>query len=154
MEWAERWFDDFEIGDVYQSPAHVMSQERIISFASEFDPQRFHIDPVAAADSPYGGLIASGWHTGSVMMRLITGALGPSSLGSPGGDRLTWSAPVRPGDELRLRITVIDKRPSASKPDRGLLVWRNEVRNQEGAVVMGLESTMFLLRRPDSESLA
>jgi acyl dehydratase len=147
MEWAERWFDDFEIGEVFESSSHLMTEERIISFATEFDPQRFHVDPDAARDTPYGGLIASGWHTGAVMMRLMTKALGSASLGSPGCDRLRWLAPVRPGDELRLRITVTDKRPSASKPDRGVMEWHSELVNQRDEVVMSLNSTMFLLRR-------
>lgn len=148
MELQDRWYDDFEVGEVFVTSDHLMDEERIISFASEFDPQRFHIDPEAARDSIYGGLIASGWHTGSVMMKLLATTLGPSSLGSPGLDRLRWLAPVRPGDRLRLRVTVLDKRPSVSKPDRGQLVYRNELLNEDDVVVMSLEPTMFMLRRP------
>ena len=148
MEWRDRWYDNFEVGEVFETSSHLMEEERIISFASEFDPQHFHVDPVAARDTIYGGLIASGWHTGSVMMKLLTTTLGPSSLGSPGGDRLRWLAPVRPGDRLRLRITVLDKRLSASKPDRGLLFYRNELLNQDDVLVMSLEPTMFMLREP------
>ena len=96
----------------------------------------------------YGGLIASGWHTASVMMKLLASTLGESSLGSPGGDELRWSAPVRPGDELRLRVTVESKKASATKPDRGTLIYHNEVFNQHGEGVMTFVSTMFLRRRP------
>ncbi|MGH1493928.1 MAG: MaoC family dehydratase [Acidimicrobiales bacterium] len=147
MEISERWFDDFNVGEVFETESHEMTEQRILSFAQEFDPQTFHTDPVAAAESVFGGLIASGWHTGSVLMKLLTTTLGESSLGSPGCDKLRWVAPVRPGDVLSLKITVLDKRPSTSKPDRGLLVYGHELSNQNGEVVMTLESTMFMRRR-------
>ncbi len=148
MEPRDRWFDDFTPGERLEAGPHLMTEERIVGFAQEFDPQRFHIDPDAARDTMYGGLIASGWHTGSVMMKLLTSLLGPSSLGSPGGEELRWLMPVRPGDELTLRVTVESCRPSASKPDRGVMVWRNELHNQRDEVVFSFVSTMFLLRRP------
>ncbi len=147
MELQDRWFDDFTEGERFEVGPHRMTEEAITAFASEFDPQRFHVDPEAAAASPFGGLIASGWHTGSVMMKLLASTLGPSSLGSTGGE-LRWLIPVRPGDDLRLRVTVESARPSASKPDRGILVYRNEVYNQDDQVVMTFVSTLFLLRRP------
>lgn len=147
MELRDRWFDDFEEGETFEIGPHLMTEERIVSFASEFDPQPFHVDPVAGQDSIYGGLIASGWHTGSVMMKLIASTLGESSLGSPGGEELRWVAPVRPGDELRLRVTIDSKRPSATKPDRGLLVWRNELYNHNDELVMSFIATMFIRRR-------
>ena len=114
-----------------------------------FDPQRFHVDPEAASESVFGGLIASGWHTGSVMMSLLASTLGPASLGSPGCDALRWTAPVRPGDRLSLRIHVLESRPSASKPDRGILRYRNELSNQRGDIVMTLEANLLMLRRPE-----
>ncbi len=155
MDLPERWFDDYSVGEVFEVPEErLVTEERIVEFAREFDPQPFHIDPDAAASSIYGGLIASGWHTGSVLMKLLTSTLGPSSLGSPGCDKLRWTAPVRPGDRLTLRVTVLDARPSSSKPDRGVLRYFNELRNQRDEVVMTLESTMFLLRRPDPEAPA
>ena len=147
MELAERWFDDYSVGEVFELGDHLMTEERIVSFAEEFDPQVFHTDPVAANDSIYGGLIASGWHTGSVFMKLLASMLGPSSLGSPGCDLMRWVGPVRPGDRLRLRVTVADSRLSASKPDRGILIFTNEVLNQNDEPVMTLTSTMFMLRR-------
>lgn len=124
-----------------------MEQARIIDFGREFDPQVFHTDPDGAKDTIYGGLIASGWHTGSVMMRLLSDFLGPASMGSPGGDRLRWSAPVRPGDELHLRLTVLDAVPSSSKPDRGALHTRLEVVNQDSVVVMSMDATLLQRRR-------
>lgn len=124
-----------------------MTEERIIEFATEFDPQRFHVDPVEAADTSYGGLIASGWHTGSVMMKLLATMLGDSSLGSSGGE-LQWLAPVRPGDELRLRVTIDSKRASTTRPDRGILVFRNELFNQSGDPVLMFVATIFIGRDP------
>lgn len=148
VELRDRWFDDFTEGERFEVGPHLMTEERIVAFATEFDPQRFHTDPVAAADTMYGGLIASGWHTGSVLMKLLSTTLGESSLGSSGGEKLRWLAPVRPGDELRLRVTVESVRPSSSKPDRGVLVYRNELFNQRDEPVMTFTSTMFMLRRP------
>ena len=147
MELHDRFFDDFTEGEQFEVGPHLMTEERIIEFGREFDPQPFHTDPNAAADSVYGGLIASGWHTGSVMMKLLASTLGESSLGSPGGEELRWVAPVRPGDELTVRVTVDSMRESASKPDRGLLVYRNEVFNQRKELVMSFVSTIFMLRR-------
>ena len=151
MEIRDRWFDDIEVGDQWEAGPHLMTEERIVEFANEFDPQRFHVDPVAAADTMYGGLIASGWHTGSVLMKLLSSTLGESSLGSPGGE-LRWLAPVRPGDELSLRVTVEAKTPSSSRRDRGSLVYRNELFNQDGETVMTVVSTMFMLRNPATSS--
>ena len=149
MALRDRWFDDYESGEVIDVPGErLVTEERIIEFASEFDPQHFHVDPEAAAASAFGGLIASGWHTGSLLMSLLATTLGPSSLGSPGCDSLRWSVPVRPGDRLSLRITVLEARASASKPDRGVLTFHNELSNQNGDVVMTVESTMFMRRRP------
>lgn len=148
MELRDRWFDDFEVGETFEVGDHLMTEERILAFGHEFDPQPFHTDIELAAGSVFGGLIASGWHTGSVMMRLLTSTLGPSSLGSPGCDRLRWSAPVRPGDRLTLKVEVLEKRPSASKPDRGVLIFHNDVVNQDGVVVMSLDATLFMSRRP------
>ncbi len=144
-----RYFEDWTVGESFISVSHEMTAERIRSFAEEFDPQPFHIDEEAAAKSIYGGIIASGWHTGSVLMRLLTTFLGPSSMGSPGVDELRWRAPVRAGDQLRLRLSVTDARASSSKPDRGLVFFDEELLNQRDEVVMSLSSTLFMARRPD-----
>ncbi len=147
-ELQERYFDDWTVGEVFVSETHEMTADRIHSFAEEFDPQPFHVDEEAATASIYGGIIASGWHTGAVLMRLLTTFLGPSSMGSPGVDELRWRAPVRAGDQLRLRLTVDDVRASASKPDRGIVVFNEELINQNDDIVMSLVATLFMLRRP------
>ncbi|MFW2380160.1 MAG: MaoC family dehydratase [Acidimicrobiales bacterium] len=148
----DRYFDDWSVGEVFETEAHEMTAERMIAFAEEFDPQPFHVDAEVAAESIYGGLIASGWHTGSVLMRLATTLLGPSSMGSPGVDNLRWLAPVRAGDQLRLRLTVLETRPSESKPDRGIIRLRHELLNQRDEVVMSLEPTLFMKRRTTRSS--
>ena len=126
-----------------------MSEDEIVQFARRYDPQDFHTDPELARTGPYGGLIASGWHTASMMMRLIVDHYlpGAASLGSPGVDELRWLRPVRPGDRLRVRITVVDARRSESKPDRGILTSRLEVVNQADEIVMGMSSVNFVLTR-------
>lgn len=151
VELRERWFDDYRAGEVFETTGHVMTEEAIIAFASEFDPQVFHTDPVAAVDTIYGGLIASGWHTASVMMKLLSTTLGPSSMGSSGGTELRWTAPVRPGDELRVRIHVLTTIPHPKKPDRGTVRCRDEVVNQDGTVVLIFTPDMLLKRRPPAD---
>ena len=151
MELPQRWFDDYTVGETFETGEHEMTAERIMSFAAEFDPQRFHVDPVAAEASPFGGLIASGWHTAAVLMKLLATTLGPASLGSPGVDELRWLTPVRPGDRLHLRVTVLEARPSGSKPDRGIMIQGHELVNHDGVVVMTMRSTMLLARRPQTE---
>ena len=145
-----RWFEDWHVGEVLEiDDTYTLGQDAIIEFASEYDPQVFHLDPVAATDTVYGGLIASGWQTGSIMMRLLTTLVaGESSMGSPGCDELRWKAPVRPGDTLRLRVTVLDSAPSTSKPDRGVIYLGEELLNQDDTVVMTLTARLLLRRRP------
>lgn len=148
VAWSERWFDDFAVGDAVVVGEHLMAEDRIMEFAAEFDPQRFHTDPVAAEQTLYGGLIASGWHTGSVMMRMFTELLGPASLGSSGGRELRWTHPVRPGDVLRLKAEVLAVRASQRRPDRGTVTVRLDVMNQDDVVVMSFEPDLLLSRRP------
>lgn len=145
-----RYFEDYPEGAVFDIGEIAMEEEELIAFARRFDPQPFHVDAaVAAADYPYGGLIASGWHTASLMMRLlVTHFLSPaSSLGSPGVDELRWPRPVRPRDRLRGRVTVVSARPSASKPDRGILITLMELHNQHGEQVFSTRATNILRRR-------
>jgi acyl dehydratase len=149
MAFRYHW-EDFTPGWTYESPARSLSKEEIVSFAREHDPQRYHTDEQAALASPFGGLIASGWHTATVAMRLMCdGYLNASScIGSPGIDELRFNRPVRPGDALRYRATVLESRPSASKPDRGAVTWRWEVLNQADEVVLSMIGVQFFLRRP------
>src|SRR3954468_15156896 len=120
---AERWFEDYEPGSVHEFGSIRVDEEEVLAFGRRFDPQVFHTDPEAAARTEYGGLIASGWHTAGLMMRLYSDHYlsKVASLGGPGIDELRWVRPVRPGDVLRLRAIVLDSRRSQSKPDRGLV---------------------------------
>jgi len=127
-----------------------MDKERMIAFAREFDPQPFHTDEKAAEASVWGGLIASGWLTGSTLMRLLYDGFlkDAASLGSPGIDELRWLKPVRPGDTLTARLTVIEATASRSRPDRGIVRTRMELMNQDGEVVMTVTGVNFISRRP------
>ena len=146
------YFDDYALGSTYECGSVSIDQASIVAFAKEFDPQPFHVDPVAAAAGPYGGLIASGWHTAALVMRLLVEnyLAAESSLGSAGMDELRWPHPVRPGDTLRVRATVVESRRSLSKPDRGIVKTVVEAANQDGATVMRATAVNFMLVRPDS----
>lgn len=143
---ADRYFEDYPTGSVYEFGSIAVEEKEILDFARRFDPQPFHTDPEAARHSIYGGLIASGWHTAGLMMRLLVEHyLSPaSSLGSPGVDELRWLKPVRPGDVLSLRVTVGEATRSRSKPDRGSVRSLTEVRNQRGEVVMTVKATTLM----------
>lgn len=147
------FFEDFNPGDVTDTGSVTVTREEIVAFARQFDPQPFHVDEEAARRSPFGGLIASGWHTASLCMRLVVDLLGPDSgsLGSPGVDELRWLKPVRPGDELSARVEVLEARPSRSKPDRGLVKLRYTLRNQSGEEVMTMIALGLVLRRAEIE---
>ena len=137
----DRYFEDYLSGRVFEYGDIHVDTAGIIEFGRRFDPQDMHIDPKAAAGGPFGGLIASGWHTAAMMMRLLVEEFLPkaASLGSPGIDELRWSRPVRPGDVLRLRVTILETTRSRSKPDRGIVRTLVEVLNQHGAVVMSMK---------------
>ncbi len=136
----ERYFEDFQPGEVLEFGEYRITEEEMLEFATRYDPQPFHIDRKAGAESIYGGLIASGWMTGSVMMRmLVDHFISPaSSMGSPGVDDIRWVKPVRPGDRLHLRVTIVDARRSQSKPDRGVVQVQQEMINQDGETVMSI----------------
>lgn len=133
----ERYLEDFVEGAVHEFGPVRISEDDIVQFGKKFDPQLFHTDPEGAKATVYGGLIASGWHTCSLFMRIFVEHYlpGPASLGSPGVDELRWLKPVRPGDDLTLRISVQKVKPSRSKPDRGVLFSFCEMVNQEREVV-------------------
>lgn len=144
------FFEDFRVGDVDEFGEQPVTQEAIIAFARQFDPQPFHIDEAAAQRSVFGGLIASGWHTASLCMRMaVDRFLGPTSgsLGSPGIDELRWHKPVRPGDTLHLRLEVLEVTPSRSKPDRGSVRFGYQVLNQHNEVVMTMKGIGLFSRR-------
>jgi acyl dehydratase len=145
-----RYFEDYVPGMTRDCGSVSVDQAEIISFARQFDPQPFHVDPAAAADGPFGGLIASGWHTAGLVMRLIVeNYVAPeSSLGSVGLDELRWPYPVRPGDTLRVRVTVLEARRSQSKPDRGIVKTLIEAENQDGQPVMRATAINFIRVRP------
>jgi acyl dehydratase len=145
-----RWFADYVPGTTSEFGPIQVDEAEVVEFARRFDPQPFHVDAEAAAAGPYGGLIASGWHTCALMMRLLADEyLSPvSSLGSPGIDELRWLRPVRPGDELTLRTTVEDTRVSRTKPDRGVLTTRIEMVDRAGEVVLRMVATNLVRVRP------
>jgi acyl dehydratase len=134
----DRYFEDYSPGAVYEYGYITVTEAEMLDFARKFDPQPIHVDPDFAAGGPFGGLIASGWHTAGIMMRLLADHYlsRVASLASPGLDELRWPAPVRPGDSLRLRATVVEARRSRSKPDRGLVRTQSELINQNDEVVL------------------
>jgi acyl dehydratase len=145
----QRYFEDYAAGRVYELGTIAVSEEEIIEFARRFDPQYFHIDPEKASASQFGGIIASGWHTVSLAMRLYVDRYlsHVASLASPGAEDVRWPNPVRPGDTLRVRVTVLEARPSRSKPDRGIVRAQVEAINQRDELVLSMIVTNFLGRR-------
>lgn len=145
----DRFFDDYVPGIVGVFGAEPVSEAEILDFAARFDPQRIHADASAAAGGPFNGLIASGWHTMALMMRILVRHYlnEAASLASPGIDELRWLQPVRPGDVLSLRCTVVKARASRSKPDRGLVHTGIEILNQNQEAVATLTMMNFLRRR-------
>jgi acyl dehydratase len=143
----QRYFEHYISGSVFDLGEIEVREADVIEFARRFDPQYFHIDPDAAQHSSYSGLIASGWHTAALMMRLCVDRYLSSvaSLGSPGVDELRWTKPVRPGDVLRVRVTIVSTRRSTKKPDRGMVRSYIEVSNQRDEVVMHV-TAMNLMR--------
>ena len=146
----ERWFEDYVPGSVHELGSVPVDEAEVIGFARRFDPQPIHTDPALAARGPFGGLIASGWHTCGLMMRLyaLNYLSSASSLASPGMEELRWPLPVRPGDTLTVRVTVREARPSASKPDRGVVHSLIEVLNQRNEPVMTVRAVNMIARRP------
>ncbi len=149
---GERHFEDYVPGLTAEYGPIPVDADEIVAFARRYDPQDIHTDPARAAAGPFGGLIASGWQTAALMMRLYVEHYlsHVASLASPGIDELRWLAPVRPGDALWLRVTVRDARRSRSKPDRGLVHTFIDVRNQDGTSVMTMVAMNMLRCRGDA----
>jgi len=143
---AERYFEDYVPGSVFEYGSVPLSEGEIVEFARRFDPQFIHIDAKAAAEGPFDGLIASGWHTAAVMMRLFVDHYlsHVASMASPGIDELRWMRPVRPGDRLSIRVSILEANRSRSKPDRGVVRTGVEVLNQHQEVVMSLKAMNIL----------
>ncbi|MFF5263938.1 MaoC family dehydratase [Actinomadura viridis] len=146
----DRYFEDYRPGAVYEYGYITVTEEEILEFARRFDPQPMHIDPAFAASGPFGGLIASGWHTSAIGMRLLVDHYisRVAGLASPGVDELRWPSPVRPGDSLRLRTTIMDARPSRSKPDRGIVTTGGELLTKDDdRTVLTMRAVNLILRR-------
>ncbi len=145
-----KYFEDVEIGETMRFGHYEVTREEILEYARQFDPQPFHLDEEAARASMFGGLIASGWHTGAMFIRMVCDGMVPvvATSGSMGFDDLKWLKPVRPGDVLSVESVVREKIESRSRPDRGTVKIESRVSNQRGEVVMSLVSLVIYLRRP------
>ena len=143
------YWEDFQPGQRIELGSRAVTEEEIVEFARTWDPQPFHVDPEAAKETVFGGLIASGWHTGAMWMRLyVDNVLGAGSRGSPGIEELRWLAPVRPGDTLTGSLTVLATTASERDPTRGTIRIRAEMVNQDGVTVMSMTSRGHFGRRP------
>jgi acyl dehydratase len=148
----DRYFEDYVAGQVHEIGTITVSEPEIVQFAKQFDPQYFHTDAEKAKASRFGGIIASGWHTAALAMRLYVDHYlsHAASLASPGVDELRWLNPVRPGDALRVRVTILEARPSRSKPDRGVVRGKIEAFNQRDELVLSMLGISIIGRRPRS----
>ena len=147
------YFEDFPAGEIREYGDRLVTAEEIVEFAREFDPQPFHLDEVAGRGTQAGGLIASGWHTAALLMRMNCDEflLRSASQGAPGTDEVNWLKSVRPGDRLRVRRTTLSVRPSRSRPETGLVEMLFEVLNQNGETVMTQKGALFIGRRPTGQ---
>ncbi|MCY4468403.1 MAG: MaoC family dehydratase [Thiotrichales bacterium] len=147
---GNQWFEDFEVGQRFVSQGVTLTEASIIDFATRYDPQRFHIDREAAAQTHFGGIIASGFQTLGLSFRMFfeLGVLRDSGIGAPGIEELRWTAPVRPGDTLHTEVEVIEVRPSRSKSDRGTVRLHYAALNHRGETVMTLIVPQIVSRRP------
>ena len=142
------YLDDLQPGMRYKTSTHTMDEKQIIEFARQFDPQPFHTDPVAAQQSLFGGLVASGWHTASITMKLLVENGAPLAGGLIGIEgQMAWPKPVRPGDTLRVESEVMEVTPSRSRPDRGIATMRSETLNQNGDIVQTMMAKLMVFRR-------
>ena len=143
------YLEDLHVGQRFNSGTATITAEQIVEFASRYDPQPFHLTEEGGKDSLFGGLVASGWHTAAIAMRLfVDGELKLAGGKIGGGGEVQWTLPVRPGDTLTLVSEIVELAPSRSRPDRGSVVVRSETRNQDGAVVQKFTARMVVMRRP------
>ncbi len=143
------YLDDLHVGQRFTSATHRIDEEQIKAFARQFDPQPFHLDAAAAKGTLFEGLVASGWHTAAITMRLLVEGGMPIAGGVIGaGGEISWPKPTRPGAVLRVESEIIEVRPSRSRPDRGLAIIRSETRNQLGEIVQVLAAKLVVPRRP------
>ena len=149
---GNQWFEDFEVGQRFVSQGVTFTEASIIDFATRYDPQRFHIDREAAAQTHFGGIIASGFQTLGLSFRMFfeLGVLRNSGIGAPGIEELRWTAPVRPGDTLHTEVEVIEVRPSRSKSDRGTVRLHYTALNHRGETIMTLIVPQIVARRPSA----
>jgi acyl dehydratase len=147
---SQRYFEDLKAGDRFKSGTYKVTEEQIVSFAREFDPQPFHLDPAVARQPMFKGLIASGWHTAAITMRLFVQTLNfaEGAIGL-GVDELRWPNAVRPGDVLQVETEIVDLRESRSKPSHGIVRIRNVTTNQRGEAVQAMFASALVLRRND-----
>lgn len=151
---AELYLEDLAVGDQFVSASHALDAEQIISFASQFDPQPFHLDDETAQHSPFGGLAASGWHTVAITMRLIVQSL-PLTKGIIGaGAEISWAQPTRPDDVLQVTSTILEITPSRSKPDRAMVKIESITRNQRGEPLQKLTSKVLAFKRDTAAAAA
>ena len=146
---AQQYFEDFAVGQTFASGRHRVDKDQIVTFAKQFDPQYYHLDEEAAKTSPFKGLAASGWHTAAITMRLLVeGEFKPAGgIIGVGFDQLSWSRPVRPGDELHVKSEVLEVRPSKSRNDRGMIRVQNTTLNQNDEVVQVFTGNLLVPRR-------
>jgi acyl dehydratase len=146
----EKYLEDLKVGDRFESGTYRVTENEILEFSARFDPQPFHLDAAAGKESVFKGLVASGWHTAAMSMKLfVTGPLqfAGGSIGL-GVDELRWPHPVRPGDTLRLQTEILELRPSRSNPERGVVRIRNLTTNQKGELVQTFLVSVLAQRRP------
>jgi acyl dehydratase len=148
-----RYFEDVEVGETHEFGEYEVTEEEVVEFAEQYDPQPFHVDGEAAEESMFGELVASGWHTAAMSMRLLVegpdGMEDRAAMGSPGVEELRWHQPVKPGDTLSVRTEVLEKRPSESREDRGYVKSRLETYNEDGDLVMSWVADTIYRRRDD-----
>ncbi|MSO91621.1 MAG: MaoC family dehydratase [Acetobacteraceae bacterium] len=146
------WFEDLHVGQRFVTDSHTLDAAQIVEFARVFDPQPFHTDAVAARETLFGGLAASGWHTAAITMRLLVSSGPPFAAGIIGsGGQLTWSQPVRAEDVLRVEVEILELTPSRSRPERGMVVIRVETRNQRHEVVQVFSPKLLVPRRSTAQ---